>query len=135
MSKINFLNFDWVNEMEVPNKEKVHEALKIEKDNDEQKLFFSHITTQEDNQTFKNNDLLIMIAPCTKLKNNDIVLVEIEHEEFKGHLYQLKLFDKIFELRPLSTFLNRETIKGDIESIGDIKISAKALKVIRDIGG
>ena len=132
--KVKFSDLNWVNEASIPHN-KVYESLKIEKDDPEQIFYLSHITTSKDNPILKSNDVLLMIAPCSKLLDNDIVLVKVEHEKFEGHLYQLKLFEGIFELRPLSTFLNQETIKGKIENIGDIKIQAKALKVIRDIGG
>lgn len=52
----------------------------------------------------------------------------------RGHLYQLKIFDDTFELRPLSSFLNQQTIVDSIENIQSVGIQAKALKIIRNIG-
>lgn len=127
-------NLKWTEKLIIP--EDFDESLlNIKKDDDEQDIFVTEISTTEDNNILKNGDMMIMLHPCINIKNGDLVMIEVSDESspFSTHTYQAYIYEDEYELRPLSTYLDRKTLHGKLEDISKEPIVAKAAKIIRNV--
>lgn len=123
----------WIEELIIP--EDFEETLlDIKKDDTHQKAFITKIYTAEDNSILKDDDMVIMLFPCINIKHKDLVMVEVSDDSpFETHLYQAYIYEDQYELRPLSTYLDRKTLHGKLEDISKEPIVAKAAKIIRNV--